>query len=173
MYVQHYLSNNHRSSFDESLTSLCLAKLTKNRFWLVPLPTATSTHCVDCRDLTSVPPAINILLRCSGFKKKERKSAPFTLHHSTDTDELRTDDLDSNWLNTRKGKLRADKTSSKGISLSLSQFSGVSTSPDLQSILNLQLFLSTIIRELSVKEQISIRTGYQPEETIQLIVSCA
>lgn len=104
MYVQHYLSNNHRSSFGESLTSLCLVTLTKNRFWPVPLPTATSTHCVDCRDLTSVPPGMNILLMCSGFKKKKkkRKSAPFTLYHFTDIDELRTDDLDSNWLNTKE-----------------------------------------------------------------------
>lgn len=115
-----------------------------------------------------------ILLMCSGLKKKgEKKKAPFTLHHSTDIDEPRTDDLDSNWLNTRKGKLRADKASSEGFSLRLSQFSGALTNPDLQSILNLLLSLSNIIRELSVKEQISTRAGYQPEETIQLIVSHA
>lgn len=121
---------------------------------------------------TCVPPAI--LLMCSGFKKKkEKKKAPFTLPHSTDTDESRTHDLNSDWLNTRKGKWWADKASSKGISLRLSQFSSASTNPDLQSILNFLLSLSNVIRELSIKEQISTRAGYQPEETIQLIAGCA
>lgn len=109
--------------------------------------------------------------------KKKKTPALLTLHPpapcSTDTDEPRTDDLDSDWLNTRKGKSWADKASSKGISLRLSQFSGASNNPDLQSVLNLLLSLSNIVKELSVKEQLSNRAGYQAEETIQLIASCA
>lgn len=127
---------------------------------------------------TWVLPAI--LLMCSGFKRKKennndkkKKLHPPPAPCSTDTDEPRTDDLDLDWLNTRKGKSRADKASSKGISLRLSQFSGTSNNPDLQSILNLLLSLSNTVKELSVKDQLSNRAGYQAEETTQLIASCA
>lgn len=147
----HYLPHSHKNTCGESLTSLCFAKLTKNRF-LTAL-TASLTLCMSHHDFkwhTACCSAHVFWVKNKRKKEKDfKKSAPFTLPHPTDTEEPRADDLDSNWLNTRKGKLQADKASSKGTSLRLTVFWYFN--PDLQSILNLLFSLSTIVRDLSIK----------------------
>lgn len=116
--VRHYLPNDCKSTFDESLARLCFAKLTKNRFLLLLLPTATST-CRDCHDFSfGTACSFAYVFR---VREREKKKEKLPSHSTTPVTQISLGEMTwiQTWLNTRKGKLWADKASSKGIYLRL------------------------------------------------------